>query len=280
MEPFAVYLRDIARTPLLPDVQEKALFAALKDRAVPDGPAVRERRRRRAEARDHLIRANLRLVVDIARHFRGRGLAMEDLIAEGNLGLLHGIDKFDLRKGCRLSTYASWWIRQRIRRACETQGRMVCVPNHVLRLMVDWEEARLNLEGESGQVPGAAQIAESLGMEPRTVVSVQNGLRSGRLITGGDRSDEPTASEAIAGRVPVEELEPDIRAALAAALLSLREREQMVLRLRFGLDGPPMTLGEIGERLGLCKERIRQIERDALGQLRGRLIREHVCEDA
>jgi RNA polymerase primary sigma factor len=265
---FCLYLRDIARTPLLSPEQEVELFQILQN--------PRQRKRARAQARDHLIRANLRLVVKIAQRFRGRGVAIEDLVGEGNLGLVHAIEKFDPAKGCRLCTYATWWIKQRICKAVESQSRTVRVPNHMQRLMVQWEEARGVLAGELGRDPSDVEIGQRLGLEATTARAVYKALAAGAILTGGER-EENSLPEDLPEKPPAPGLPFDEKARLLQGLQRLRGRDRQLLRLRFGLAGPALTLGQIGQKWGRTRERIRQLEKRALGKLRAILESGIVC---
>jgi RNA polymerase primary sigma factor len=259
-QPFATYLREINGTPLLTAAEERELARAVQ--------------RGQAEARDHLVRANLRLVVRLARGYQGKGLPLEDLIAEGNLGLLRAAEDYDPARGTRFSTYATHWVRQCIARALVNSARTVRVPAYMAQLLSEWRRAAAQLQEELGRTPTEEEVAGRLGLSQRRVRLVQSAMRAhgaGREVEvpgaldglpGGDRSRPPEA-----GAMAAEEM----REALAL-LEHLGGREATVLRLRFGLDGQdPLVLQEIGQRLGVTRERARQIEKQALKNLRGLL---------
>lgn len=225
------------------------------------------------EARDHMIRANLRLVVNIAKHFVNRGLGFMDLVAEGNLGLLKAVEKFDPAAGCRFSTYATWWIKQSIRRALTNTTKTVRVPSYMLELIGRLKAAQLALLDRLGRRPTIEETAKEMGVSTDGVNAIQRALESSSSGAhpmsldgdGGDAEqfpDERTRppDELILERNQLEELR--------ALLGRLGTRTAAVLRLRYGLEGEePLTLKEIGKRVGLTRERVRQIEVEALHQL-------------
>jgi RNA polymerase primary sigma factor len=261
--PFETYLSEIDKTPLLSADEERALARRIQ---VGD-----------AAARDQLVRANLRLVVSLARHYTGRGLPLEDLIAEGNMGLLRAAEGFDPDAGTRFSTYASYWVKQSARRAVGRDGGTVRLPSYITTLVAKWRRTAADLHRELARPATEQEVAESLGLKPKQVRAVRKALRvlaSGRQ---SENTDEGVPLDYVAAEgttCPVEELAgaEEVRKAVES-LSTLSEREAMILRLRFGLDGAkPVTLKEVGERLGYTRERVRQIERDALTKLR-----EHVA---
>jgi RNA polymerase primary sigma factor len=260
LRPFETYLHDINETALL-NAEEEAELAE----RVRDGDA---------EARDHLARANLRLVVSVARQFAGKGVAIEDLIAEGNLGLLRSVEGFDPTQGVRFSTYASYWIKQSIRRCVMNTARSVRVPAHAEQLLVRWRRAAVELREELGREPTEQEVAAHLGVSARKLKIIQKALR---IHAGtGQQSEEGDGllpSLPCGGDSPEARLGGEEEARQVLELVSrLPQREAAVLRLRFGLDGgEPMTLKAIGERLGLTRERVRQVEVEALRSLRERL---------
>jgi RNA polymerase primary sigma factor len=256
--PFHSYLHEINDTPLLSAEEEAEL-------------AWRVREDSDAEARDHLARANLRLVVNIAREFVGRGLAIEDLIAEGNLGLLRSVDGFDPSMGTRFSTYACYWIRQSIRRAVINTARAIRLPAYAVDLMRKWRRASSELKEELGRPPVEEEVAGRIGLSTRKL----NILRTALKIIGATSSPNGE-SGGLLPFLPCQGDGPDARLngednvrQVLRLVDQLNEREAMVLRLRFGLAGDePMTLRAVGEKLGLTRERVRQLEVQALRSLR------------
>jgi len=280
-----IYLEEIGAVSLLTPSQEMILGAALsRGRAARDRlakwevrPAERDAATqavaRAEDAQRRLIEANLRLVVSIARRYQQHGLPLPDLIQEGNLGLLRAVDKFDYRRGHRFSTYASWWIRQAITRALDKQSWTVHVPVHVAELARHARWMTGNLEQRAGHELAPADIAAALHVPPETMAQA---LSSGQLpisLETAVTEDGHALSEVVGDDNAPSPDDAAYRALLRqhvqAALATLPERERMVLQLRFGLAGHrPHTLGEIGRRLGLTRERTRQIESAALRRLR------------
>jgi len=281
-----LYLREMARVPLLTTQEEIRLAKLLEKgqaaqrRLRKDGHDPEERKKLEqaiAEgeaAREHLIKANTRLVVSIAKKYMGRGVPFLDLIQEGNLGLMKAVEKFDYRRGYRFSTYATWWIRQTITRAIADQGRTIRVPVHMSdRIRRLYKTAR-RLEQERGRKPTPEEIAEELGLDPRKVrwmlrvswrplslerpVGEEEDNELGNFIED-DSTPTPTQSA----------YEHLLREKMEEVLATLTPREARILRLRFGLqDGKSYTLEEVGQKFGLTRERIRQIESKALRRLR------------
>jgi RNA polymerase primary sigma factor len=261
--PFETYLQEINQTPLLGASEEKEL-----GQRVEGGDA---------EARDHLVRANLRLVVNIARMYSGRGLCLQDLIAEGNLGLLRAVEGFDTSMDTRFSTYASFWIKQSIKRALLNTGKTIRIPAYMAELIIKWRRTSARLQEEIGRLPTQDEVAFSLNLSKKKIKIIQKGLRILEAVPQGDGPDagrfledmlmDDSARAPEAGMCAADEMRQ-----IFTMLDDLDERSATVLRLRYGLNGgEPMTLKEIGDQLGLTRERVRQIERDALGVMRQQL---------
>lgn len=259
----AAYLREIQEVPLLTADEEKDLA-----RRVRDGDT---------EARERMIRANLRLVVSIAKAYVNRGLSLTDLIEEGNLGLLKAVERFDPGLDYRFSTYGAWWIKQSIRRALVNTARTVRVPSYMIEVISKLKTASVALERELERPPTLDEIAHAMGLEDEGVDLLRRALRASRsgrsavslesLLGEGESLPDPRAAS------PDQELlESNERARLQTLLDSIDPREAEVLKLRFGIDvDAPMTLREIGTRLGVSRERVRQIETRALRKLSDRM---------
>jgi RNA polymerase primary sigma factor len=253
------YLREIMEAPLLTPAEEGEL--ALR---IADGDA---------EARDYLIRANLRLVVCLARRFLHRGLGLEDLVAEGNLGLIRASESFDPAVGVRFSTYAAYWIKQSIRRHVIDRGKFVRLPAYVVTLLAKWKKASAELAVELGRVPTPGEVGQALGLSPKRLRIAHEAIQAEYLSrhreeTGGER--EGFLQEAFLADTRCEnpgdmlDQEEELSAVLAS-VDRLEERDATILRLRYGLgSAEPSTLAAIGEQLGLTRERVRQLEQKAL----------------
>ncbi|HOQ02662.1 MAG TPA: RNA polymerase sigma factor RpoD [Bacillota bacterium] len=259
-DPVRMYLKEIGRVPLLTAEEEVELAKRMEMGDL--------------EAKQRLIESNLRLVVSIAKKYVGRGMDFLDLIQEGNMGLIKAVEKFDYRKGFKLSTYATWWIRQAITRAIADQARTIRVPVHMVETINKMVRTSRELVQELGREPTAEEIAEKMGITPEKVREIQK------------IAQEPVSLETPIGEEEdshlgdfiedIDALAPDEAASylllqeqIDEVLSTLNEREQRVLRLRFGLDdGRPRTLEEVGREFGVTRERIRQIEAKALRKLR------------
>ena len=254
------YLSEIDETPLLNGDTEHEL--ALR---VQDGDA---------EARDHMVRANLRLVVRIARDFLGRGLGLPDLIQEGNLGLLRAVEGFDPDMCTRFSTYASYWIRQSIQRAVENTALPVRIPAYAHDLVLNWRRTTAQLQSEIGRVPAREEVAKRMKLTKKQLKIVEKALRifNGHVAASSSDCEEDPVEQAADLYAPTPEARLETNDELRQVMGMLDKlpgREADVLRLRFGLGGDePLTLNQVGERLHLTRERVRQIERDALKRLR------------
>jgi RNA polymerase primary sigma factor len=229
------------------------------------------------EARDRLVRANLRLVVAIARGYAGRGLDLPDLIAEGNIGLLRAAEGYDPSMNTRFGTYAAFWVRQSIKRALINTGKAIRIPAYAAQLLGEWRRAAAELQEELGRAPTRDEVAARMRLPPRKLAIIREALRVHGVAAQGEAgADTDSALSTLMDRT---EQAPPVQAEGAEELRRvlelvgrLGERKGAILRLRFGLDGgEPRTLAEVGEALGLTRERVRQLEKQALAELRARL---------
>ncbi len=227
-------------------------------------------------ARERLVRSNLRLVVNIAKKYANRGLGLGDLIEEGNLGLIKAVDYFDPDRGTRFSTYAAWWIKQSIKRALLLNVQPVHIPTCMVALMNQWRHTALELENRLGRTPDVKEVADIMHLplrKAKIIHQIVEILSSVRDTAGGDGSEEnrpfeETLQDQNAGKPEDTLVADEERTKVLRLLKEIDLREADVLRLHYGLDGrKPMTLRQIGEKLGLTRERIRQIQRDALTKL-------------
>jgi len=282
-----VYLHEISRTPLLDAAQEVDLSRAIEaglyaehlldEGDVPEGVRRSELKQLVSDgerAKDLFIRANLRLVVSLARRYTGRGMLFLDLIQEGNLGLIRGVEKFDYTKGYKFSTYATWWIRQAITRAMADQARTIRIPVHMVEVINKLGRIQRELLQDLGREPSPDELAKEMDISPEKVLEIQQYAREPISLdqTIGDEGDSQLGdfiedSEAV---VAVDAVSFSLlQDQLQAVLSTLSEREAGVVRLRFGLtDGQPRTLDEIGQVYGVTRERIRQIESKTMSKLR------------
>jgi len=258
--PLETYLREINETELLTAEQERELADRIEEGD--------------QEARDWMIRANLRLVVNIARSYTRHGLALQDLIEEGNLGLLRAVEGYDPGMGTRFSTYASYWIKQSIKRAMINSSKTIRIPAYMVELLSKWRRATARLQDEWKRTPTHEEIARELGLSQKKLDIVRQAIQlhnatpqQGDEEDGGWSLGELAVDERT--RAPERDLiENDDLRQVYCLLERMDPRESDILRMRFGLDGDdPKTLKEIGEVLGLTRERVRQIEREALDQL-------------
>ena len=265
-DPVKVYLKEIGRVPLLTPEEEVNLALTIKagSKAIKKGVAARKR----------LSEANLRLVVSIAKRYVGRGMQFLDLIQEGNLGLIKAVEKFDHTKGFKFSTYATWWIRQAITRAIADQARTIRIPVHMVETINKVKKVSSQLLHEQGKEPTAEEIAERLEMsvdKVREIMRVAQEPVSLETPIGEEEDSHlgdfiPDDEAPVPAEVASHTL---LREKLSEVLDTLTEREEKVLRLRFGLvDGRPRTLEEVGKEFNVTRERIRQIEAKALRKLR------------
>jgi RNA polymerase primary sigma factor len=253
------YLHEISKLPLLSAKEEKDLAKRMT--------------KGDAAARDRLVRANLRLVVSIAKNYVNRGLSFGDLIEEGNIGLLKAVERFSPAADCRFSTYATWWIKQAIRRAITNTVKLVRIPAHMVETIAHWKSADAALTAKLGRPPTAEEVAHAIKL-PTSNVRVLKRILSATLTATQPVSLDVLSSlnEVIEDRTtprPDQKFfDEDERAKIRELLDLISEREAQVLRMRYGIeDRTPMTLEDIGARLGLTRERIRQIENEALRKL-------------
>lgn len=253
-----VYLQELGRYPLLKQEEERELAKRL---AKGD-----------TEARDRMVRSNLRLVVAIAKHYAHRGLALLDLIEEGNLGLLKAVVRFSPDHGCKFSTYASWWIKQSIRRALLNKVKSVRVPAYMVDLVMQWRRTAAELANKLGREPSIEEVRKAMGLARRKFLAVQHALAISAAGARRDRTDTEDTEQSLAF-IPdpeTESLPPEVdKEEMKQAIEHmLTERERRILEMRFGMaEENPMTLEVIGERVGLTRERVRQIEIEALRKL-------------
>lgn len=263
-DPVRMYLKEIGKIPLLTAEEEIEVCKCMEE----------GNEKEREAAKNRLAESNLRLVVSIAKRFMGRGMALLDLIQEGNLGLIKAVEKFDYRKGFKFSTYATWWIRQAITRAIADQARTIRIPVHMVETINRTIRVSRQLLQEYGREPKPEEIAKEMGLSPervREILKISQDPVS--LETPVGEEDDSHLGDFIQDTnipVPAEEAAYTLlREQLEEVMETLTEREQKVIRLRYGLgDGRPRTLEEVGKEFNVTRERIRQIEAKALRKLR------------
>ncbi|MBQ6680162.1 MAG: RNA polymerase sigma factor RpoD [Lachnospiraceae bacterium] len=259
-DPVRMYLKEIGMVPLL-SAEEETRLAELKSQGD-------------EAAKQRLIEANLRLVVSIAKRYTGRGMNFLDLVQEGNLGLIKGVEKFDYTKGYKLSTYATWWIRQSVTRALADQARTIRVPVHMVETINKMSKMQRKLTLELGYEPSVSELANALELPESKVMEIMQIAREpASLETPIGEEDDSNLGDFVADTNTVTpELNVEnvmLREEIDALLADLKERERQVIILRFGLaDGHPRTLEEVGKEFNVTRERIRQIEAKALRKLR------------
>lgn len=257
--PLETYLREINETALLTAQEERELAVRIGQGDV--------------SARDRMVRANLRLVVNISRGYSGKGLSLQDLIEEGNLGLLRAVEGFDPAMGTRFSTYASYWIKQSIKRALINTGKTIRIPAYMVELLSKWRRANARLTEELDRTPTPEEIARVLGLPIKKLPIIKKAIK---IYNATPQTDQSEAGWTLGDMITDERqlspddalIESDSLKHVLELLKTMNEREATVLKMRFGLENhQPKTLKEIGERLGLTRERVRQIETEALNKM-------------
>jgi len=261
-----LYLKQIDESPLLTAEQERELCHKIIRENCP-------------MARDRMIRSNLRLVVSLAKRYSNRGLPLTDLIEEGNVGLMRAVEGFDPDQGARFSTYGSWWIKQGIKRALINAVQPIHIPAYMVELIVRWKKAAKQFEDEHGRSPSLQEMADDLDLPLKKVRIISKAVRAFQrppqrdAAAGEDGISLAEVLEDAKTRQPDEHvLACDDLETIRRLLNAIDERESTILRLRYGLNGnEPMTLKEIGQHVGLTRERVRQIEIESLAKLNERL---------
>jgi RNA polymerase primary sigma factor len=257
--PLETYLREINETALLTAREEKELAYQI----IAGNGAARER----------MVRANLRLVVNIARSYTGKGLALQDLIEEGNLGLLRAVEGFDPGMNTRFSTYASYWIKQSIKRALVNSAKTIRIPAYMVELLSKWRRATAQLNDALGRPPTQEEVARALELPKKKLNIIKKAIK---IYNATPQTDQPEAGWTLGEMLTDDRTRtPDAEMVMSDDLVQVLQllekmdkREATILRMRFGLDAEePKTLKEIGEALGLTRERVRQIESEALARL-------------
>ena len=261
-----LYLREVGQVKLLTPAEELTL--------------ARRVRRGDEAAREHMIKANLRLVVKIARDYEGLGLPLLDLINEGNIGLMKGVERFNPAKGAKLSTYASWWIKQSVKRALANQSKTIRLPVHVVDTVAQIRRAEVRLRESLGREPTDEEVASELDLDPRRLRQYREAARAPVSLETplGSDDDSERVAEVVADANAVAPFERVLKendsAMLKEVFSTLSPRERTILSMRYGLeDDTPKTLEEIGGQFGVTRERIRQIQNEALKKLRAKVRR-------
>src|SRR5258708_15001584 len=262
-----LYLRQINDSPLLNANEEKTLGRRIIEHNDP-------------EARERMVRSNLRLVVNIAKHYVNRGLSLPDLIEEGNIGLLKAVAGFDPENGCRCSTYASWWIKQSIKRALINSVQPIHIPAYMVEMMAKLKQAMRELEDKLGRLATTDELSAHMKLSPKKLRIIRKAVKAYNSPTqSGSDDGELTINELVADThnpgPDTAVMDSDELRQLGELLEAIDERAAKILKLRYGLEGEdPMTLQEIGQRIGLTRERVRQIEHESLKKLREAMMAE------
>jgi len=262
---FQHYLRQIAQYPLLTPAEEVTLAAKIS--------------KGDKNAKEQMIRANLRLVVKIARDYANLGLPLMDLISEGNIGLVKAVERFDPSKGGKLSTYGAWWIKQSIKRALANQGKTIRLPVHLVDKIAKIRRVGTSLSDELGREATDEEIAEEIGMKASKVSRLkQAAIRPASLDAPVGDEDSTEFGELVGDEAAVDPFEnlseKNLQLELGDLIDQLDEREKKIISARFGLDGDePITLEEVGEKFGVTRERIRQLQNIALSKMRRALAK-------
>ncbi len=283
-DPLAIYLKQIARYPLLSASEETELAAQIRfarealekerDKKTCSDEEIAELQKRLTGLKNQLINANLRLVVSIAKRYQYRGMALLDLIDEGNIGLIEAVERFDYSRGCRFSTYGTWWIRQAIIKALADKGRVIRIPVHMLNMIKKCYYAAKLLTQELGRNPNSDELAEYMHLSEKKVEEFQAiSQETASLDTTVDAENFTRLADLIEDENSHEPFEKAFHIALQGTidrvLSTLTEREMKIIELRYGLRGEgPRTLQETGSLLGITRERVRQIQEKALAKLR------------
>ena len=277
-----LYLRQINKAPLLSADDEKELAGTIRyaveaaDQFSRGECSLQEKERAEEQAviaRDRMVKSNLRLVVNIAKKYSKRGMPLSDLVEEGNLGLIRAVEGFDPAQNTRFSTYASWWIKQAIKRALINTVQPIHIPAYMVEMIVKWRQGREEFREKNGRMPTIQELSELMRMPERKLRIIRRAVKA--LSSGSQSRDDEGGqqlSEILADQktpAPEEAIFSAAETELIQQLLGeIDERESTILRMRFGLDEQePMTLKEIGAKIGLTRERVRQIEAEALRKL-------------